>query len=65
LKCDPYCHYIDGTELEISAMELGIAEAMTVTTGRFVTESGCAKAITLINDGTLNLTKYASRVQVN
>jgi hypothetical protein len=57
-------HCIDSTEAEIAAMELGIAQAMTVTTGRFMIESDCVEAITLIKEGTPNLTKYASRIQV-
>jgi hypothetical protein len=35
-------HCIDATEAELAAMELGIAQAMTVTPDRIVLESNCA-----------------------
>jgi ribonuclease HI len=55
-------HCIDATEAELAAMELGIAQAMTVTPDRIVLESDCAEAIALIKRGTPNTSKYAARV---
>jgi ribonuclease HI len=61
-KSLPHC--ADATEVELAAIEEGMALAMNWTQMNFMIESDCSEALYLIKNTTPNTSMYASRIQV-
>jgi ribonuclease HI len=54
----------DALDAELQAMEEGLELALRWSTEAFILESDCAEAISLVSEGSSNMSRYARRITI-